>query len=194
MSPQDRELMQQALEALQNSGKDCGKTGKRAAEFLRRKVCDALRARLAEPETPAPTLFRVNLLRLCPTLTHEQIDELAAMARLAEPDDEPVAWLHTMDNTEGIEGNEPWCRLSFNAENPFGVPGEDYSETYPVTSEPLYPRPAARKVQPLTNEQIDAEVFPNGSVPFIVLIGEREIRRFARAIERAHGITGDSHD
>lgn len=188
----DRELMQKALEALEFEA-DFPRIG--SCEPSRDEVqrtwdaIHALRARLAEPETPAPTLFRVNLLRLCPELTHEQIDELAAMARLAESDDKPVAWLHTMDNTEGIEGNEPWCTLSFNAENPFGVPGEDYSETFPVTSEPLYTRPAARKVQPLTSRVL-LDLVPSNIDQSLSV----SMLWYARAIERALGITGDSHD
>lgn len=50
----------------------------------------------------------------------------------------PVAWMHTMDNTEGIRGNKPYRVLTFGRTNPFGVPGVDYSESYPVTSKPLY--------------------------------------------------------
>jgi len=50
----------------------------------------------------------------------------------------PVAWLHVMDNTEGCEESEPRQLLTFSAENPFGIPGQDYSAAYPVTSHPLY--------------------------------------------------------
>ena len=50
----------------------------------------------------------------------------------------PVAWLHTLHDTEGIEGNEPWRQLSFSREIPFGIPGTDYSEEFKVTSIPLY--------------------------------------------------------
>ena len=55
----------------------------------------------------------------------------------------PVAWLHTLDNTEGIEGNEPLTELSFSPESPFGVPGRDHSEEFRVTSTPLYSEPRA---------------------------------------------------
>ena len=54
---------------------------------------------------------------------------------------EPVAWMHTMDNTEGFEENEPYVLITEDGENPFGVPGEDYSESFPVTSVPLYTTP-----------------------------------------------------
>ena len=50
----------------------------------------------------------------------------------------PVAWMHTMDNTEGIKGNKPWVVITTSKRNPFGKPGIDYSACYPVTSEPLY--------------------------------------------------------
>ena len=50
----------------------------------------------------------------------------------------PVAWMHTMDNTEGIKGNKPWTVITTSKRNPFGKPGIDYSASYPVTSEPLY--------------------------------------------------------
>lgn len=98
MSPQDRELMQKALEANEQALAYFDEV-----TYLREQTAPlrnalffsshTLRARLAELKTPAPTLFRVNLLRLCPTLTHEQIDELAAMARLGEPDDAPYCWV-----------------------------------------------------------------------------------------------------
>jgi len=50
----------------------------------------------------------------------------------------PIAWLHTMDNTEGIPENEPYQLLSFSPNSPFGRPGVDYSESFPVTSQSLY--------------------------------------------------------
>jgi hypothetical protein len=54
----------------------------------------------------------------------------------------PVAYEHTMDNTEGIKGNEPLIVITATKKSPFGKPGIDYSETYPVTSKPLYPESA----------------------------------------------------
>ena len=50
----------------------------------------------------------------------------------------PVAWLHILNNTEGIEGDEPERRLTFSEENPFGDPGVDYSAGFTVTSIPLF--------------------------------------------------------
>lgn len=51
---------------------------------------------------------------------------------------DPVAWLHVLDNTEGIEENQPEQRLTFSSESPYGVPGVDHSEEFPVTSTPLF--------------------------------------------------------
>ncbi len=51
---------------------------------------------------------------------------------------EPTAYLHTLDNTEGIEGDEPMRHLSFSKDSPFGTPGVDHSAEFPVTSIPLY--------------------------------------------------------
>jgi len=40
-------------------------------------------------------------------------------------------YMHYLDNTEGIPGNYPWVVYTSNKSNPFGKPGEDYSEEYP---------------------------------------------------------------
>lgn len=93
-------------------------------------------------------------------ITHqEEIDALAAfhpyLAKSVEvfekwrevrrdgpPETEnPVAWLHTLDNTEGIEGNHPLQKLSFSHESPFGTPETDHSEEFTVTKIPLYAEP-----------------------------------------------------
>jgi hypothetical protein len=66
-------------------------------------------------------------------------------ARPAAQVSEAVAWLHTMDNTEGIKGNEPRLALTFSKQKPFGIPGRDYSKTFPVTSVPLYTYPATEQ-------------------------------------------------
>lgn len=50
----------------------------------------------------------------------------------------PVAYLHILDNTEGIEGNNPDKRLSFSSDHPFGEPGMDFCEEFTVRSIPLY--------------------------------------------------------
>lgn len=51
------------------------------------------------------------------------------------------AWLHVLDNTDGIPENTPMKQLTFSPDNPFGKPGEDYSAEYEVTSIPLYKKP-----------------------------------------------------
>lgn len=51
---------------------------------------------------------------------------------------QPAAWLHTMDNTDGLPGNDPRVDVTLTPDNPYGRPGINYSEEYPVTSEPLY--------------------------------------------------------
>lgn len=57
----------------------------------------------------------------------------------------PTAWLHQLDTTDGIPGNEAQQVLSFQPDNPFGVPGVDYSESFPWTKQGLQliepPRP-----------------------------------------------------
>lgn len=54
---------------------------------------------------------------------------------------QPVAWQHTLDSTEGIAENEPWVVMTDSPDNPFGVPGRDYSESFPWTAVPLYTAP-----------------------------------------------------
>jgi len=53
---------------------------------------------------------------------------------LAEVCGEPAGWLHVMH----MEGGQTHTRLTEDAEDHFGVPGEDYSEEYVVTSAPLF--------------------------------------------------------
>lgn len=53
----------------------------------------------------------------------------------------PAAWLHTM----WMEGGQFESVVSQTAESPFGVPGVNHSECYPVTSEPLYRKTVIRK-------------------------------------------------
>lgn len=52
----------------------------------------------------------------------------------------PIAWLHILDNTEGIKENEPWKVLSFSPVHPFGKPGIEYSKEYTTTTIPLVPQ------------------------------------------------------
>jgi hypothetical protein len=57
---------------------------------------------------------------------------------------EPVAWMHVMDNTEGIKANgKGIVSITQKRKHPFGKPGVDFSKSYPVTSTPLYTTPPA---------------------------------------------------
>lgn len=53
----------------------------------------------------------------------------------------PAAWLHTMY----MEFGQIDVEITPYEESPFGVPGEDHSKCYPVTSEPLYRRTIIKK-------------------------------------------------
>lgn len=89
----------------------------------------------------------------------------ALRAALAEPVQEPVAWMNTEDG---------FCTLDSPVE------GIDVMSQWV----PLYAAPPQRK--PLTEEEIkecERQAMVNGSLPF-----EQRVF-FARAIERAHGIT-----
>lgn len=55
--------------------------------------------------------------------------------------DEPAAWLHTL----WYELGQSRVMITDSQESPFGVPGEDHSEWYPVTSEPLYRKTLIKK-------------------------------------------------
>lgn len=50
----------------------------------------------------------------------------------------PIAWLHVLDNTEGLEENKPSRVLSFSEENSFGIPGIDYSKEFKTYKFPLF--------------------------------------------------------
>jgi hypothetical protein len=85
--------------------------------------------------------------------TNKTIETLRA--RLAQPEPEPVAWMHIMDNTEGIEDNGTGIvSITQKRKHPFGKPGIDFSKSYPVTSTPLYTAPPQREWQWLTDEEI----------------------------------------
>ena len=83
-----------------------------------------------------------------PILSREELDEMwkraieahgvphenFAAAVLEKVFGEPVGWRQVMH----MEGGQTHTRLTEDAEDHFGVPGEDYSEEYAVTSEPVY--------------------------------------------------------
>lgn len=59
-----------------------------------------------------------------------------------EIEQEPVAWMHIMDNTEGIKANGAGIvSITQKRKHPFGKAGIDFSKSYPVTSTPLYTHP-----------------------------------------------------
>lgn len=61
------------------------------------------------------------------------------------PVQEPVAWMHVMDNTEGLKANgKGIVSITQKRKHPFGKPGVDFSKSYPVTSTPLYATPPAQ--------------------------------------------------
>jgi hypothetical protein len=85
--------------------------------------------------------------------------EVAALKAVQEP----VAWMHVMDNTEGLKANgKGIVSITQKRKHPFGKPGVDFSKSYPVTSTPLYTTPPAAKRQlvGLTEDEID-EIFNN---------------------------------
>ena len=66
--------------------------------------------------------------------------EVAALKAVQEP----VAWMHVMDNTEGIKANgKGIVSITQKRKHPFGKPGVDFSKSFPVTSTPLYTTPPA---------------------------------------------------
>ena len=73
---------------------------------------------------------------------------------LAQPEQGPVAWMHVMDNTEGIKANGTGLvSITQKQKHPFGKAGVDFSKSYPVISTPLYTSPQPRPWVGLTDEQ-----------------------------------------
>jgi len=71
---------------------------------------------------------------------------------------EPVAWMHIMDNTEGIKANGAGIvSITQKRKHPFGKAGIDFSKSYPVTSTPLYTHPPQHTWQGLTDEEVKHE-------------------------------------
>jgi hypothetical protein len=91
----------------------------------------------------------------------------------------PAGWLHTLDNTDGFPENKPLRKLSFYPQNPFGEPGKNYDEKYPVTSEPVFTHPAPVPT-PNDFEQRAADVRDSGAMPQAVY---EEFRRVWEAIK-----------
>jgi hypothetical protein len=66
-------------------------------------------------------------------------EAITAIKAALEAKDEPVAWMHVMDNTEGLKANGTGIvSITQKKKHPFGKAGVDFSKSYPVTSTPLY--------------------------------------------------------
>lgn len=65
---------------------------------------------------------------------------------------QPVAWLHVLDNTEGIPGNDPMQEVTFSPDHPFGIPGRDYSEEFLVTTTALVPQAEMERLRAIIDK------------------------------------------
>jgi hypothetical protein len=164
------EAMKQALEALEDFV-DVIKYDNEQDDIGRRACCDVLSYNPHSESCKAKQAI---------TAIKEAIREHAMyeVQRLGqEIEQEPVAWMHIMDNTEGIKANGAGIvSITQKRKHPFGKAGIDFSKSYPVTSTPLYTHPPQRTWQGLTideREQIQQECF--GKVPHHVV--------FAHAVE-----------
>jgi hypothetical protein len=101
-------------------------------------VEEAIRALLLDQTGDNATMIVREVLRAMP----------------AQPSCEPVAWLHTMDKTQGCPENSPEKWLTDSSENPFGEAGVDYYGTFPVAAVPLYSAPTGYEALRAENEQL----------------------------------------
>ena len=70
-----------------------------------------------------------------------------------EIEQEPVAWIHIMDNTEGIRANgKGIISITQKRKHPFGKVGIDFDPSYPIKSTPLYTAPPQRTWVGLTDK------------------------------------------
>jgi len=100
---------------------------------------------------------------------NERIKQLAEQAELGatllfnKEKQKPVAWLHRMDNTEGIKSNGKGIVLIDQyRRHPFGLVGVDFDESYPITSTPLYTAPQPQKPWVgLTDEEVEKIINDN---------------------------------
>ena len=120
------EAMKQALEALE----DVGVLTDREWQAVHKNKANELRQAIRER-----ALYEVQRLG-------QEIEQ------------EPVAWMHIMDNTEGIKANGAGIvSITQKRKHPFGKAGIDFSKSYPVTSTPLYTHPPQRTWQGLTDKE-----------------------------------------
>ena len=79
----------------------------------------------------------------------------------------PVAWLHRMDNTEGIKSNGKGVVLIDEYRpHPFGLVGVDFDESYPITSTPLYTSAQQKPWVGLTQIDVDSWDLPDRPTVF----------------------------
>lgn len=140
----------------------------------------ALIDRDAEIEVLAGRLSRERQ-RLTAERDAAMADAERLRARLAEPDDEPVAAQCRFPGVAWGQCDVELARMVMAAPNEW--------PTYEVRM--LYTRPAARKVQPLTDGQITAGWRSELRIPNV--LEAVAFRIGARYAERAHGITAESH-
>ena len=169
-----REAAQQALEALEGGADSWQRVG---------PAIDALRAALAEPPVDDPHrdhwVAIAEAAQKIAASTECGLAEAKALcaaldrltdAALAEPVQEPVAWLFT--NLQS--GDYDFCYQE----------DEHDHDREMWHKQPLYSAPPQRK--PLTREEAIALWADKSDGP-----SNSEIVSFARAIERAHGIRGE---
>jgi hypothetical protein len=80
----------------------------------------------------------------------KDIDLILAAVDHAADDD---VYVHTLDNTEGIPTNEPEVWATFQKQQPFGKPGVDFSESFPITTQRYIPwGPSITVYDPVTKQ------------------------------------------
>ena len=187
MTPQERKVMELALEAL-----EWFTSAEQGDEPPINKAITAITDALAQPKEPEPD-YKVLWEQMC-----ERCDELDK--KLAHPEQrsvsehlEPVAWMHVMDNTEGLKANGTGIvSITQKRKHPFGKAGVDFSKSYPVISTPFYTTPPQRKPMPLREVErvlyVNTKLNPN-------LRDDQELIGYivnaVRAIEAAHKIIGE---
>ena len=158
----DRDLMQQALDALERYQVKRQDFDRFADEIT------ALTERLAHCDRCGKKLGGKGDIHTCtPLIGCVQHDCAECKARLAQPEQEPVKFNCTVvDDAHYHDGR-----------NIVGKEYADHSDVFP-----LYARPQAR--EPLTDEQIESIWDSTLSED----VGITALRKIARAIENAHGI------
>ena len=132
---------------------------------------------LTEPHAPTVCAQLERIAR--EALADHAMQEVQRLGQ--EIEQEPVAWIHIMDNTEGIRANgKGIISITQKRKHPFGKVGIDFDPSYPIKSTPLYTAPPQRK--PLTDKAITQVIdsMPKKMKGFGV---DWDLYEFARAIE-----------